>query len=95
LGDASFPVALAADPTCSWVYAANFYSNNVSVISESTNQVIAKLGVGDLEYSPSTLVVDSGNGHVHVPNFYSGTVSILQSSTTTTTITASTTTSIS
>jgi len=71
------PLAVAYDLSNGYVYVANFYSNNVSVINGSTNTVIASIAVGA---SPNGAAYDSSNGYVYVANIFSSTVSVISTS---------------
>src|SRR3989442_698712 len=58
------------------IYVAKFVSNNVSVISNTTNSVVATIPVGT---SPSGIAY--GNGNIYVTNYNSNTVSVISSTT--------------
>src|SRR6267143_1768864 len=72
------PFALAFDPMNGDVYVANFNSRTVSVISGSSNTVVANVTVGS---HPSAMAVDTADGDVYVANFWAGTVSVISGST--------------
>jgi YVTN family beta-propeller protein len=59
-----WPVAVAYDPSNGYVYVANAWSNNVSVINGGTNKVIASIAVGS---NPVGVAYDSSNGYVMLP----------------------------
>ena len=54
--------SLAFDPGNQYLYTANLYTNNVSVISTSTNRVVATIVVPE----PYSVLYDPGNGWVYV-----------------------------
>ncbi len=54
--------SLALDPSTQYLYTANFYTNNVSVISTSTNRVVATIVVPE----PYSVLYDPGNGWVYL-----------------------------
>jgi len=70
----SGPYAVAYDPSNGYVYVANWYSNNVSVINGATNKVIANIAVGS---EPEGVAYDSSNGYVYVANEGSNSVSVI------------------
>lgn len=76
----SRPDGVAADTANGNVYVTGSQSDNVSVISGSTQQVIATIPVG---YNPSGVVFDSGNSEVYVANFLGGDVKVINTTTNT------------
>ena len=76
------PYAYAAvyDAGMGEVFVANYGSNNVSVISDSTNTVVATVPVGT---NPYAIAYDSGTGEVFVGNQGSSNVSVISDSTNT------------
>src|SRR5665647_2957038 len=56
------------------MYVANFDSNTVSVISDSTNTVVATIEVGT---QPKNIAYDGGKDEMFVTNWGSGTVSVI------------------
>src|SRR2546430_8843582 len=74
------PVFDVYDPVNGNVYVGNSGSNTVSVISSSTNTVIATIVVGS---NPAWLGWDPANGDVYVSNDGSSTVSRISSRTNT------------
>ena len=71
------PEGVAYDSGKGEIFVANCGSNTVSVISDSTNTVVATIPVGDCPYN---LAYDSGKGEVFVANFVDGTVSVISDS---------------
>ena len=69
-----YPEGIAYDPGTGEIYVANFGSNTVSVINDSTNTVVATIKVGT---QPKNIVYDSGKDEVFVTNWGSGTVSVI------------------
>ena len=68
------PVAVDVDPTTHAVYVGNEGADNVSVISGSTNRVIATVGVG---HEPDALGVDPSTHRAYVANEANDTVSVI------------------
>jgi YVTN family beta-propeller protein len=68
------PQGMAYDPESGEMYVANFGSNTVSVINDSTNTVVATIKVGT---QPKNIAYDSGKDEVFVTNWGSGTVSVI------------------
>ena len=54
--------SLALDPSTQYLYTANSYTNSVSVISTSTNRVVATIVVPE----PYSVLYDPGNGWVYL-----------------------------
>ena len=75
------PYGVGYDSGNGYVYVANYYSNNVSVINGTT--VVASVAVGTL---PVGVAYDSGNGYVYVANYNSNTVSVISGTIVVTTI---------
>src|SRR5438552_3250841 len=75
------PYGVGYDSGNGYVYVANQYSNNVSVINGTT--VVASVAVGTL---PVGVAYDSGNGYVYVANYNSNTVSVISGTIVVTTI---------
>jgi YVTN family beta-propeller protein len=59
------------------VFVTNSGSNNVSVVSDSSNSVVAKVNVGS---GPGSLAYDSAKGEVFVANYRAGTISVISDS---------------
>jgi YVTN family beta-propeller protein len=77
------PAEIAFDPANGNLYVTNFVDNTVSVISGSTNQVIATIPVG---VQPLGVAFDSANGNLYVTNYshdLRGTVSVISGKTNT------------
>jgi YVTN family beta-propeller protein len=74
------PASLAYDSGKGEVFVANHNSSSVSVISDSTNSIVATVDVG---VNPIGLAYDSDNGRVFVANYYSYSVSVISDSTNT------------
>ena len=70
----SDPGALAVDTMNGDIYVTNSLSNNVSVISGSTDTLVGTIEVGS---APSALAVDTANGDVYVANTDSNNVSVV------------------
>jgi YVTN family beta-propeller protein len=81
LPKASQPSAVAYDSGKGVIFVANPGTNSapgsVSVISDSTNAIIATVTVGT---GPNAMVYDSGKGEVYVVNGADGTVSVISDS---------------
>ena len=60
------PYDATFDSSNGYVYVTNEVSNNVSVISGTTNKVIDTIAVGS---SPEGVSFDSSNGYVYVANY--------------------------
>ena len=71
------PTGVAYDSGKGEVFVANSGSNSVSVISDSSNTVVATVTVGT---SPWGLAYDSGKGEVFVTNWGSDNVSVISDS---------------
>src|SRR5208283_338954 len=71
------PQGAALDSQNGNLYVAN-YPNSVSVISGTTNQVIATIGVGA---DPLTVAFDSQNGNLYVTNYESNSVTVINGTT--------------
>ena len=72
------PVQVAYDSGKGEVFVSNYGSNTVSVISDSTNKVVATIEVGS---GPAGSAYDPAKGEVFVSNFGSNTVSVISDST--------------
>ncbi len=72
------PVALAYDSEKGEMFVASYYANVVSVISDTTNTVVATVGVG---LGPAAVAYDSGRQEVFVANYDSDTVSVISDGT--------------
>jgi YVTN family beta-propeller protein len=69
------PVSLRFDSTRSFLYVANYGSNNVSVVDISTKTVVNTIGVGT---NPFHLQLDPDNNRMYVSNSnYGGSVSVI------------------
>jgi YVTN family beta-propeller protein len=73
-----FPFGAAFDSANGYIYVTNPNSKNVSVISGSTNKVIACIGVGSEPYGAA---FDSANGYIYVTNANSNNVSVINGAT--------------
>jgi len=56
------------------IFVASYNSSSVSVISDSTNQIVAALEVGP---SPNGVAYDQGNGRIFVSNYNSTSLSVI------------------
>jgi YVTN family beta-propeller protein len=74
----SSPLSLAFDSGRGEVFVANSESNNVSVINDTTNKVIAWIYVGGF---PNGIAYDPGKGEVFVANEDSDDVSVISDTT--------------
>ncbi len=72
------PYGVAYDSGKGEIFVANYGSNTVSVISDSTNAVVATINVGN---SPIGVAYDSSKGEVFVANEGSKSVSVISDST--------------
>jgi len=68
------PYGIAFNSANNNMYVANADSSTVSVISGSTNSVIATIPTGSV---PVGIAYNSNNGHIYVTNFGSNTVSVI------------------
>jgi len=77
----SYPPAGTFDPNNGDIYVANAGNGTVSVISSSTNTVLAVLRVGSLWSSPSAPILDPANGELFVSLESQNTVVIISGET--------------
>ena len=77
-GNGFEPIGVAYDSGKGEVFVANSGSDNVSVISDATNAVVATVLVGT---TPEGVAYDSGKGEVFVANLYSDNVSVISDAT--------------
>src|SRR5438093_1398557 len=75
-----FPEFLAYDSGKGEVFVSNVYSNTISVISDSTNEVVATI---DVYSNPFGVAYDPAKGEIFVANDSSGAISIISDSTNT------------
>ena len=68
---------VAYDPGKNAIFVANYNSNSISVISDSTNTVVATITV---ENQPQAIAYDSGKGEIFVTHSESNTVSVISDS---------------
>ena len=68
------PEASASTPNGSEVWVVNYSSNTVSVISTSSNTVIATIAVGS---SPSAIAINPAGTYAYVTNYASNNVSVI------------------
>ncbi|MEM3846806.1 MAG: hypothetical protein QXU98_14010, partial [Candidatus Parvarchaeota archaeon] len=73
------PEGVAYDSASNTIYVANTGSNNVSVISGSTNHVIATVYVGSAPYA---VAYDPTNNSIYVADSSSGSITIISGATT-------------
>jgi YVTN family beta-propeller protein len=73
----SHPYGVAYDSAKAEVFVTNSALNDVSVISDATDKIVATVAVGSF---PIGVVVDSTSGEVFVTNFGSGSVSVISDS---------------
>jgi YVTN family beta-propeller protein len=71
------PVNSAIDPTNDYLYVANYYTNNVSVINLLTDRSLPSVPVG---IEPSSILYDPASGDIDVGNFFTG-VSVIDPTT--------------
>jgi YVTN family beta-propeller protein len=71
------PAGVAITPDGSFVYVANNFSDDVSVIRTSDNTVVATVDVG---HEPALLAITPDGALVYVTNFGANTVSVIQTS---------------
>lgn len=74
----TFPVDAAYDAARGQVFVVNQGSGTVSVISDSTDTVVATVGVGS---GPTGIAYDAAQAEVFVANYYSSTVSVISDTT--------------
>lgn len=74
IGAGSYPRALGYDSEKNEVFVANEYSDNVSVISDSSDKIVATVSV---ENSPVSAAYDSDKGEVFVADSGSSDVSVI------------------
>jgi YVTN family beta-propeller protein len=72
------PSGLAYDSGKGEVFVSNYQNNNVSVISDSTDKVVANIGVGS---NPWSVTYDSGQNEVYVGCYGSTNVSVISDQT--------------
>jgi YVTN family beta-propeller protein len=77
------PSGIAYDSGKSEIFVANTDSQTVSVISDSTNTVIATVTLGTAGTNPENLAYDSGKGEIFVTDSAGNAVSIISDSTNT------------
>ena len=70
----AYPWSVAYDSGKGEVFVVQDLSNNVSVVSDATNTVVATIPVGS---SPEGVAYDSGKGEVFVTSYDSNTVSVI------------------
>ena len=73
----SAPAGVAITPNGQYVYVANWYSNTVSVISTSSNSVVATIPLGS---NPHDVAITPNGLYAYVANAGSGTVSVISTS---------------
>jgi YVTN family beta-propeller protein len=85
----SNPEGAVYDSSKSEIFVASSFTNNVTVISDSKNKVVASIPVG---INPAGAVYDSGKGEIFVANYGSNSVSVISDSSNTvvTTVTVGT-----
>ncbi len=85
LNHAVSPDGLAYDSNMSEMFVANFVSNDVSIISDSTNTVVATVNLPLIDHfaGPFFLTYDSAKGEVFVTNQVLNTVSVISDSSST------------
>lgn len=74
LGNGSAPHAVAVNETTGRIYTANGYSNNVTVVSVSSNAIMAVINVGKL---PSGIALNQVTNKIYVTNGMDNTVSVI------------------
>lgn len=67
-------IEVAVNPKTNTIYAANLFSDTVSVISGRTSTVVATVPVG---VGPSGVAANPKTGNVYVTNLIDNTVSVL------------------
>src|SRR3989442_430741 len=77
-GNGVYPTGIAYDRPRGEIFVADGGSNNVSVISDTTNAVVATIRVGA---NPFGVVYDGGKGEVFVTNQVSNNVSVISDAT--------------
>lgn len=78
VGDGTGEMAMAYDPSTGNIYVADSGSNNVTVIADTTDTVVATIPVG---VSPQYAVFDPTNGDIYVSNANSSNVSVISGNT--------------
>ena len=77
-GTGGVPIAIAYDSANNYIYVCNSMSNNVSVINDATNLVIASISVGRW---PDAVAYDSANNYIYVANSWSNNTSVINGTT--------------
>lgn len=76
------PEGIAYDPASGEVFVANYASDNVSVINDTTDHVVATIRVGGGPGNgPEGVSYDPRTGDIYVPNYLTGNVSVLNGTT--------------
>ena len=75
------PQVAVSDPADGDIYVSNAGNGTVSVISSSTNMVVAVLRVGNLSSSPLPPVFDSSNGKLYAAISSGDTVAVISGET--------------
>ncbi len=84
LGNGTTPVHPAYDPLHGYVQVSDFGTNQLSVISDQNNSLVATVPTGD---DPFSAVYDPANGYTYVMNLgFSDNVSVFNGSTTVTSV---------
>jgi YVTN family beta-propeller protein len=72
------PMGIAYDPASGEIFVANNKTDNVTVINDSTDRVVANIRVGaNPGDGPEGVAYDPATGDIFVPNFGSSNVSVL------------------
>jgi YVTN family beta-propeller protein len=74
------PYGVAYDSGKGELFVADYDTNNVSVINDSTNRIVTNIPVG---WSPEGVVYDSGRGEIFVTNSVTNNVSVISDTTNT------------
>ena len=75
-----FPEGVAYDSSMGEIFVANWLSNSVSIISDTTNFVLENVTVGS---APSDVTYDSGKGEIFIANWNSNSASVISDKTNT------------
>ena len=76
-GNGVVPYSIAYDPSNGYLYVANVFSENITVINSLTNKVLGGINIRDLSTS---IAYDSSNGHLYVAG-YGGVIVVINSTT--------------
>ena len=76
-GNGVVPYSIAYDPSNGYLYVANGFSENITVINSLTNKVLGGINIRD---GSTSIAYDSSNGHLYVAG-YGGVIVVINSTT--------------